>query len=469
MDRIKFGTDGWRAIIAKDFTIANVSKITYATAQWLTKKYKNPTVVVGYDCRFGGEMFMEAAAKILASKGIRVYIPEHFVSTPAVSLGITKLKANCGIVITASHNPAEYNGFKLRGDHGGALAEKDIKDVEYLLNDSYEIDLDLLNWNYLLEQGLIQYIDLETIYIKQIRDTFDCETIATLGKKYAFDAMYGSGQNIFKKLFPDSKLFHCEVNPTFMGIPPEPIHKNLHELSEFIWSSKEYNCGLATDGDGDRIALYDHEGNFIDPHHIILLFIHYLAGYKKQTGTVAVSFSTTTKVEKLCSYYGLNTDRVKIGFREITRIMIAEDVLIGGEESGGIAFGTHIPERDGIWAGLMILQWMIDSGKSLKELVEEVYAITGPFACERQNVNLNKNIRNKIIQKCSDGSFTSFGSYQVQRVENLDGYKFHFNENQWLLIRPSGTEPLLRLYAEAENRDIVNNIMENALTVLKNL
>ena len=469
MDKIKFGTDGWRAIIAKDFTIANVSKITYATAQWLTKKYKNPTVVIGYDCRFGGEMFVEAVAKILASKNIRVYIPEHFVSTPAVSLGIKKLKANCGIVITASHNPAEYNGFKLRGDHGGALAEKDLKDIEYLLNDSYEIDLDLLNWNYLLEQGLIQYIDLETIYIKQILDNFNCEMIAASGKRFAFDAMYGSGQNIYKRLFSDSKLFHCEVNPTFKGVPPEPVHKNLHELSEFIWCSKEYDCGLATDGDGDRIALYDNEGNFVDPNHIILLFIHYLAGYKKLTGEIVVSFSTTSKVEKLCDYYGLEVERVKIGFREITRKMITEDVLLGGEESGGIAFGIHLPERDGIWAGLMILQWIIESGKSIKELLDEVYEITGHFACGRQNMDLNKNIRNKVIEKCSEGSITSFGNYQVQKINNLDGYKFHFNDNQWLLIRASGTEPILRLYAEAENADTVQDILNEAEIILKNL
>ena len=253
MDKIKFGTDGWRAIIAKDFTILNVTKVAYATAQWLTKKYKDPSAVIGYDCRFGGEMFMEAVAKILASKGIRVYIPEHFVSSPAVSLGVVKLKAKCGIIITASHNGAEFNGYKLRGENGGSLPEKVLRDIEYMINDSYEIDIDLLNWNYMLEQGLIQYIDLETIYIKQIKDNFDIDKMALSAQKLAFDAMYGSGQNVIKKLFPDSKLFHCEVNPTFMGIPPEPIHKNLHELSEFIWNSKEIDCGIAADGDGDGI------------------------------------------------------------------------------------------------------------------------------------------------------------------------------------------------------------------------
>ncbi len=469
MDRIKFGTDGWRAIIAKDFTIINVSKVAYATAQWLTKKYKSPSAVIGYDCRFGGEMFMEAVAKIMASKGIRVYIPEHFVSAPMVSLGVMKLQAKCGIIITASHNGAEYNGYKLRGENGGALPEKVQRDIEYMINDSYEIDLDLLNWNYMLEQGLIQYIDLESIYLKEIKDIFNIEKMVKLSHRLAFDAMYGSGQNVFRKLFPDSKLFHCEVNPTFMGIPPEPIHKNLHELSEFIWNSKDIDCGIATDGDGDRLALYDHEGNLIDAHHVILLLIHYLAGYQKQTGTVVVSCSTTSKIEKLCDHYGLSTERVKIGFSEITGIMVSKNVILGGEESGGIAIGKHIPERDGIWAGLMIWQWMIETGKNLKELIEEVYAITKPFACDRQDIEMNKNIRNKVIGKCSDGTFTSFGEYVVQKIENIDGYKFHFSENQWLMIRLSGTEPLLRLYAEAENAETVSNILDTAAGMIRSL
>jgi phosphomannomutase len=469
MDKIKFGTDGWRAIIAKDFTITNVIKAAYATAQWLTKKYKNPTAVIGYDCRFGGEMFMEAVAKVLASKGIRVYIPEHFVSTPMVSLGVVKLKANCGIIITASHNSAEFNGYKLRGENGGSLPEKVLRDIEYMTNDSYEIDLDLLNWNYLLEQGFIQYIDLEAIYVKQIKDNFDIESMTKFASKMAFDAMYGSGQNAIKKIFPDANLFHCEVNPTFMGIPPEPIHKNLHELSEFIWNSKKADFGLATDGDGDKLALYDHEGNLIDSHHIILMLIHYLAGYQKHTGDVVVSFALTSKIEKLCAHYGLGVERVKIGFSEITSRMVSGNVILGGEESGGIAVRTHIPERDGIWAGLMIWQWMIETKKSLKQLIEEVYAITNPFACERQDIELNKNIRNKVIGKCSDGSFTSFGEYEVVKVDNIDGYKFYFSENQWLMIRLSGTEPLLRLYAEAESTEIARSILDTVSGMIRNL
>ncbi len=469
MDKIKFGTDGWRAIIAKDYTIANVAKVANATALWLTKRYKNPSAVLGYDCRFGGEMFMEAVAKIFASKGIRVYVPERFVTTPMVSLGVVKLRARCGVVITASHNPAEYNGYKLKGEHGGPLLEKDLRDVESLITNDYDLDLELLNWNSMLEQGLIQYIDLETIYLKHIHDHFDVDAIAASGFKFGFDAMYGAGQSIMKKLFPDIEFFHCEVNPTFKGIPPEPLHKNLHELSEYIWKNKNIDCALAVDGDADRIALYDADGNYIDSHHIILLLIHYMAHYKKLSGKVVTGFSSTIKVEKLCEHYGLEVQRVKIGFKEISQVMMNNDVLVGGEESGGITIGTYMPERDGIWMGLTIWQWMTETGKSLSELIEEVYAITGTFAYERSDLKVDKQVRSKVMEKCMNGELKQFGNYKVLRVENIDGYKFFFNENEWLMIRSSGTEPLLRTYAEAENIDLVRDILAAGYDVIQQL
>jgi len=466
MEKIKFGTDSWRGVIAKDFTITNVVKIASAAALWLTRKYKEPSAVIGYDCRFAGEMFMEAIAKILASRGIRVYIPEHFVSTPMVSLGVIKLKAHCGIVITASNNPPEYNGFKLKGEHGGPLLEKDVKDIENLISEDYDIDLELLNWNYLLEHGMINYVDLENIYVKEIRDNFDIDKITNSNINFAFDAMYGSGQNVFKKLLPKIKLFHCELNPTFKGIPPEPLHKNLHELAEHIWKSKKIDCGVAVNGDADRIALYDSEGNYIDGNHIILLLIHYLAGYNKKKGKVIINFSCTSKIEKLCKKYDLDVERVKVGFIDIANVMLEEDILIEGGEAGSITIGTHIPERDGIWIGLLIWQWMIETGKSLKQLIEEVYKITGKFAIEKADLKINKNIRNKILEKCQIGYFTSFGKYKVINTENLDGYKFFFSKNEWLMIRPSGIEPLLRTYAEAETQEVALDILSAGYDVI---
>lgn len=466
MDKIKFGTDGWRGIIAKDFTLTNVAKVAYALARWLTGKSPNPTAVLGYDCRFGGEMFMEAVAKILASKNIRVYISENYVTSPMVSLGVLKLKANGGLLITASHNPAEYNGIKLKGEHGGPMLEKDIRDIEDMISSDYEFDLEMLNWNYLVEHGLIQYINLESIYLKNLHDHFDISKIIKSGKQFAFDAMYGSAQNIFRKLIPDIKLFRCEVNPSYMGIPPEPLAKNLHALEEYIWQHHNIDCALAVDGDGDRLALFDEKGNYIDSHHIILLLIHYLAEYKQLTGKVIVSISTSNKVETLCSHYGIEVVRTTIGFREISRIMLNENILVGGEESGGITTGTYLPERDGVWIGLTLWNWLAESKKKLSELLEEVYAITGKFAYERLDLELNKNIRNKVLEKCKNKDFTGFGEFQITATDTLDGYKYQLGDDQWVMIRASGTEPVIRIYAEAGNREKVVAIINAVVNTI---
>lgn len=466
MDKIKFGTDGWRAIIAKEFTIDNIVKVSLATALWLTRKYKNPMAVIGYDCRFGGEMFMEATAKILASKGIRVFVAEKFVTTPMVSLGLVKLKAQCGIAITASVNAAEYNGFKLRGDHGGPMFDKDLKDIENLISNEIEIDLELLNWNYLVEQGLITYIDLESIYLKEIRESFNISGIQDSGLKFAFDAMFGSSQNLMRKLLPGVHNLHCEVNPSFKGIRPEPLRKNLHELIELVWHKKDIDCSLAVDGDGDRIAMLDKESGYYDANQLLLLLIHYLAGYKQLTGKVVISFSTTAKIEVICNHYGLESVRTRVGFKEASKLMTEEQILISGEESGGIAIGGNIPERDAIWTGLTIWQWITEQSKSLKDFYNEVLSITGPFAYERANIELNRNARNKIIEKCSNGTYTHFGHFVVERFEVFDGFKFFFNANQWLMIRSSGTEPIIRLYSEAETEEIAQEIIFSAMKVI---
>ncbi len=278
--------------------------------------------------------------------------------------------------------------------------------------------------------------------------------------------MYGSGQNVFKKLIPGIRLFHCELNPTFKGIPPDPQHKNLHELAEYIWKSKKIDSGMAVDGDADRVALYDKEGNYIDAHHIILLLIHYLAGYKKLKGNVIAGFSCTGKIEKLCKYYELNVKRVRVGFKDIAHLMKSEEILLFGEESGDITIGSHIPESDGIWAGLLIWQLMIETGKSLKKLINEVYEITGKFAVDKVDLNVNKNDRIKILEKCQTGYFTSFGKYDVVKTENLDGYKFFFNDNEWLMIRMSDTEPVLRIYAEAGTQEVAQDILSESYRVI---
>lgn len=466
MTKIKFGTDGWRAIIAKEFTADNVARVSYATAQWLKKNFDKPSIVVGHDCRFAGELFAETVAKVMAHEGIPVKMARGFVSTPMISLGAKQLNASLGIIITASHNPPAYNGFKLKGGYGGPLLPDKVQEIEDIIPDANPINLDNLNIEELISLKKIEIVDLESMYCQHAEKHFDLEAIRNSGLELAYDAMYGAGQNVLRRLLPDITFLHCEHNPAFDGIPPEPILKNLGEFSEMIRLAENIDCGLATDGDADRIGLFDSKGNFVDSHHIILLLIHYLCKYKGLKGKVCTAFSTTVKIKNICAHYNLPLEIVKIGFKYIAGIMLKEDVLLGGEESGGIAIKGHIPERDGIWMGLTIWEFMAKSGKTLEELIEEVYEITGRFAFERSDLHIKEDLKQSILKKCSNNEFTSFGPYKVQRVEDLDGWKFFFNDHEWLMIRASGTEPVLRTYAESSSRENALKILEAAKQTL---
>ena len=449
MDKIKFGTDGWRAIIAKEFTVNNVARVTIAVANWLKANYDNPNVVLGHDCRFGGELFAETATKVFCQHGIKVQLAKGFVSTPMVSYGVVQEKASLGVVLTASHNPPAYNGYKLKGDFGGPMEPKEVQEIEDQIPNEHGVDLEGLKLADFEAAGLLSYIDLETMYVDAIKANFDLEAIEKSGLRLAYDAMYGAGQNVLKRIFPNMHFLHCEHNPTFDGVAPEPIMRNLGEFSEYIKADGNIDCGLATDGDADRIGLFNSRGEFVDSHHIILLLIHYLKHYKGMTGKVATAFSTTVKVAKMCKHYGLDLDTVKIGFKYVCGIMIREDVLVGGEESGGIAIKGHIPERDGIWMGLVLWEFMAKSGKTLDQLIQEVYDIVGPFAFGRNDLHLDEALKISIIENCKAGKYTQFGDFEIQRVETIDGFKYFVGEDDWIMIRPSGTEPVLRVYAEA--------------------
>lgn len=460
MTKIKFGTDGWRAIIAKDFTVENVTRVSQATATWLKKNYKTPSIVIGHDCRFAGELFAETTAIVMAVNGIKVKLAKGFISTPMISLGAVKLKTSLGIIITASHNPPAYNGLKLKGGYGGPLLPDKVQEIEDMIKDKSEINVDSFSIKEFQAKGMIEYVDLETMYCEHVEANFDLEAIRNSGMEFAYDAMYGAGMNVMRRLLPDITFLHCEYNPSFNGQAPEPIDKNLQEFSQLIKMSGDIDCGLATDGDADRIGLYDGNGNFVDSHHLILLLIHYLVKYKGMSGKVCTAFSTTVKIRNMCRHYNLEMETVKIGFKYICDIMLKEDVLLGGEESGGIAIKGHIPERDGIWIGLVIWEYMAKSGKSLGELIEEVYEIVGKFAFERSDLHLKEEIKNKIVEKCNNNLYSHFGDYKVQRVEDLDGYKYFFNDNEWLMIRASGTEPVLRTYAESHTKEDASAILK---------
>ncbi len=466
MTKIKFGTDGWRAIIALDFTVDNVARVTEATSKWLLKQHKNPSVVLGHDCRFAGELFAETTAKVFIANGVKVFLAKDFVSTPMISLGAVKYKTQLGIIITASHNPPSYNGYKIKGSYGGPLTPEHVQEIEDIIPEKANTNWQSINLSEAEAKGMMEMAPLEDIYVKHVEENFDLNAIKNSKLKLAYDAMYGAGQRVMQRLFPDIHKLHCDNNPGFHGQAPEPIHKNLIEFSNYIKSRGDISCGLATDGDADRIGLYDNKGHFVDSHHIILLLIHYLVKYKNQKGKVAVAFSTSVKIKNMCEHYGLPLDVVKIGFKYICNIMVNEDVLVGGEESGGIAIKGHIPERDGIWMGITIWEFMAKSGKSLNELIEEVYAITGTFCFERNDLHIDETIKAKVLQNCKSNSYQQFGKYKVQRIEDLDGYKFFFDENTWMMIRASGTEPVLRVYAEAANKEKADDILADARKVL---
>lgn len=457
MTKIKFGTDGWRAIIAKDYTIDNVQRVAEATALWI-KNTAGKQVVIGHDTRFGGQMFAESAAAVFGAHGIKVMLAKGFVSTPMVSLGVVKTASDVGVVITASHNPPSYNGYKLKSKSGGPMIPAQIAEVEELIPE--KISVAPVSLSQMEKEGLLEYVDLETIYLDHVKNSFDLKAINDSGILFGYDAMYGAGQNAMKKLFPQAVKLHCEVNPSFKGQAPEPIHRNLQEFSDMIKNNEDVKLGIANDGDADRIGMYDEDGRFVDSHHILLLLLLYMYKYKKETGKVVVTFSVTNKMKKLAQKFGLDIDTTPIGFKYIAEIMAHEDVIVGGEESGGLAIKGHIPERDGIWIGLTILEFMAKTGKSLKALIQEVYDEVGAFYYDRDDLHLTNEKKLAIVEVAKNNPYSAFGEYQVDRLETIDGFKFFVGEDIWILIRPSGTEPVLRVYVQASSDAEVRKVLE---------
>ena len=457
MDIIKFGTDGWRAIIGLNYTVANVRRVAYATAQWM-RNHGHSKLVIGHDCRFGGEMFLQEAVRIYCAEGVHCFVAKGYVSTPMVSLGTVKKSADLGIVITASHNPPSYNGYKVKSAAGGPAVPAVISDIEKLIPDQWpEPDESFTDY---VEKGQVEYVDLESMYELHLRENIDVPLIAK-SQKIAYDAMYGAGQSVMKRLLPDTRFFHSEENPGFDGQAPEPILRNLGEISAFLQNAGPYTAAFATDGDADRIGMFDGLGQFVDSHHLLLLLLHYLAGYRKMGGKVVVTFSVTDKMKMLADHYGLPMEITKIGFKYIAEIMLREDVLVAGEESGGLAIKGHIPERDGIWIGMTILEFMSQTGKSLQELISEVYDIVGSFSFDRLDLHLTESQISDIKRRLAQETFAEMAGRGVLDHQQMDGHKFFLERDSWVMIRPSGTEPVLRVYGQAPDKAQVDQLLED--------
>lgn len=465
---IKFGTDGWRAIIAKDFTYDNLEIVTQATARWILEEQVTKNgVVIGHDARFQGREFSEHVASVFAAMDIPVRFANAIAPTPAVSWAAREYDA-VGIVITASHNPPSYNGFKIKAPFGGPATPDQIDAVEKRY-DEFDESLKADSYKDYLKTGQIREINLTEQYLDVISGLIDLEAIKSSGITIAHDPMYGAGQGLVKKLLDEQVLeLHADFNPGFHGQAPEPIEKNLGELSDFIRAN---NCavGLANDGDADRIGMFDERGEFVDSHKILSLLVKYLSQDKGMDGSIVKTFSTTNMLNKQAEKYGLPIETTPIGFKYVAEKIVNGDVLVGGEESGGLAVKGHIPERDGIYIGLLITEMMVKSGKKLSELVQDLFNGFGAHYQYRNDMHTSDARKKAMMKHCEEKKYTNIAGFEVTEWEFTDGVKHILENGAWLLVRPSGTEPVLRIYSEAESGDVAIALVEDATEVVNTL
>jgi phosphomannomutase len=459
---ISFGTDGWRGLIADDFTFDNVAKVAKATANYFKKQKNIPSgLIVGYDARFLSREFAEKTAEVLGNAGIHVKLASGIVTTPMVSLAIRKLKTAGAVIITASHNPAQYNGFKIRGDFAGPAYPEQIAEVEK------ELQKVLRQKNHqprkplsqLLEEGTVEKLDLSKIYLNDIRTKVDLKAIKQARLRILYDAMYGAGQGVLEQLVPHTSTLHNEYNPSFGGNRPEPMAENVIDLIKEVRRGR-FDLGLATDGDADRVGAVDERGDFIDSHLMFALLLKYFVEVKHLTGEVAKSLSVTQMINKMCQKYGLTLHETPVGFKHLCKLMVERDVLLAGEESGGIGIRGHIPERDGILVGLLLCEIMVRRKKSLSALVQELLDEYGRHYFGRIDLHITRDEKQRIMKKFNR-SITQISGQKVLRVRDIDGFQY-FVDGGWLLVRPSGTEPLIRFYAEADQENKVRRFLRFA-------
>jgi alpha-D-glucose phosphate-specific phosphoglucomutase len=460
-DQIKFGTDGWRAVIAENYTFKNVGVVSQAVARWIVdEEVTKNGVVIGYDARFLSERFAKHAASVFAAMQIPVRIADRITPTPAVSWAAKHFNA-IGIVITASHNPPEYNGYKIKALYGGSAGPDDIAAVEERLK-LHDESLKPDSYDSYLKRGLIRVMNFTKGYTDLIRESIDLDAIRESRIKIAHDPMHGSGRTVLRQLL-DEQVFeiHSEVNPSFRGIAPEPMEKNLDELSEFVTDN---NCavGLANDGDADRIGMVDENGTFVNSHQLLSLLVKYLVEEKNMGGKIVKTVSTTTMLDKQAEKYGLPLDVTPIGFKYIAEKIVEDDVLAGGEESGGLAVKGHLPERDGIYIGLLITEMMVKSGKPLSALVQDLFDEYGNHQTYRNDIHTEDQKKKGMIKYCKAKKLKEIAGRKVVDWDTKDGIKHHLEDGSWLLVRQSGTEPVLRIYSEASTIEDAVALVDDA-------
>jgi phosphomannomutase len=475
---IHFGTDGWRAVISDTFTFDNLRIVAQAIADAVASDHWDKSesvdrhkIVIGYDTRFLSDRFAGEVARVLAANGFTVLLAQSDSPTPAISYAVKNNNAIAGVMITASHNAPRYNGVKLKGAFGGSALSEQCRRVEVYINDNEEQARgpNLMDFKKARAMGLIQRFNPLPAYFDHLRKLINTDVIAENPQRFVVDAMYGSGRGVIKAFLQGTgcEIFEIrsEMNPGFGGVHPEPIAKNLGALASAV-SSGVGNFGVVTDGDADRIGAMDERGTFVDPHKIMALSLKYLVEKRGMTGAVVRTVSTTRMIDRLAKRYGLKLYETPVGFNHIADHMMKEDVLIGGEESGGISFKGHIPEGDGPIMGLLLVEMISESKKSLVEMVNDLLEDVGPALYERVDLRLSRPVaKAEMTEFLTKKAPAEIGGQKVLEISQRDGVKYIMGDDSWLLIRPSGTEPVLRVYAEGRTQEMVKALMGYGQTV----
>lgn len=453
---IQFGTDGWRAVISDTFTFANLHLVAQAIADYVWEEGgDNPSVVIGFDTRFLSDRYAADMARVMAANGIQTWLARADTPTPAVSYAIVHRQAAAGVMITASHNAPRYNGVKLKASYGGSATPAQHKRVEAILRHNLETGKQpqLISLEDALRQNIVQKFDPAWAYYEHLSKLVDLDIISNGELRVVADGMYGSGRGALGEMLARGRTrlqnIRHEMNPGFGGIHPEPIERHLGLLMSTIQAG-HWHVGLATDGDADRIGAVDANGHFVDPHRIFALVLKYLVEKRGWAGSVVRTVSTTRMVDRIAARYGLPLIETPVGFNHIADLMVQNEVLMGGEESGGMSVHGHIPEGDGVLMGLLLLEVMAEARAPLHELVNDLLAEYGPAQYARTDMKLSRPVtKADMVQFLVNQAPPHIAAVAVEDVQTTDGVKYYLADGSWLLIRPSGTEPVLRVYAEA--------------------
>jgi alpha-D-glucose phosphate-specific phosphoglucomutase len=464
MNPIKFGTSGWRGVLAEDFTYSQVKKVVWAIGSYIqARKLADKGLIVGYDTRFMGKEFAEAAAQVLAAQGIPVFLCQRDTPTPTIAYEILRRQAAGALNFTASHNPYNYNGIKFSPQSGGPALPETTKEIERLANSLSDNDpIAQIPLEQAKNKNLVTEIDPCPPYLEKLRSLVDFNTIGGAQMPVVVDPMHGTSRGYLDRLLQEEgaivSVIHDHRDPYFGGKPPEPAEENVEKLIHYVREEKAW-LGLATDGDADRFGIVDADGTVIIPNAVLALILQHLITVRKLKGAVARSFATTHLIDAVARKHGLEVIETPVGFKYLGELIIEDKIIMGGEESAGMSIKNHVPEKDGILACLLVAEIVAHHRKSLKQLLEELYKDVGRILSTRINLPLTAELRLKLEAKLANPP-AEIGGLKVKSVQRVDGTKLFFQDNSWILLRLSGTEPVARFYAEAPSQKALKNLVE---------